>query len=180
MVLHALGPRGHSIVDMVQFRLCEVPSSSALAWISFAREMLNEVASDPQISIPAETMTVLNDLLDDWETQATLGPKLSLLVEMPADQLEHLGHVFLQVSTYSVERADQRGFDVSPPEADEFFAALSEAMIAALEYSGEESAAEFATGLRNDWPRTDRLLADGTMVPVSSRFEPAPSSDDDQ
>jgi hypothetical protein len=162
---------------MVQFRLCEVSSSSALAWISFAREMLEEVASDPQISIPGETLAVVNGHLDDWETQATLGPKLSLQVEVPADELEHLGHVFLQVSRYSVEKADRRGFDVSPPESDEFFAALSEAMIAALEYSGEESTAEFATGLRNDWPRTDRLLADGTMVPVSSRFEAAPSQD---
>ena len=95
---------------------------------------------------------------------------------MPADQLEHLGHVFLQVSRYSIDKADRRGFDVSPPEADEFFAALSEAVIAALEYSGEESTAEFATGLRNDWPRTDRLLPDGTMVPASSRFEQASSS----
>lgn len=162
---------------MVQFRLCEVRSSSALAWISFAREMLSEVAGDPQISIPAETLVVVHGHLDEWERQAYLSPNLSLQVEIPADELEHLGHVFMQVSRYSIDKADRRGFDVSPPESDEFFAALSEALIAALEYSGEESAAEFATGLRNDWPRTDRLLADGTMVPVSSRYESAVSSD---
>lgn len=139
--------------------------------------MLTEVACDPQISIPPDTLAVVEGHLDEWETQATLGPKLSLVVQMPADELEHLGHVFLKVSQYSIDKADRRGFDVSPPESDEFFAVLSEAVIAALEYSGEESAAEFATGLRNDWPRTDRLLPGGTLVPASSRFEPASSID---
>jgi len=93
------------------------------------------------------------------------------VVEMPAEELEHLGHVFLQVSQYAVDKADRRGFDVSPPESDEFFAALSEAVIAALEFSGEDSATEFATGLRSDWPRTDRLLSDGTMLPVGERSD---------
>lgn len=158
---------------MVQFRLCDVSSSSALAWISFARATLNEVACDPQLSIPADTLVAVEGHLDDWATQATLGPTLSLQIEVPADELEHLGHVFLRVSQYSVDKADRRGFDVSSPEAAEFFAVLSEAVITALEYSGEESAVEFATGLRNDWPRTDRLLPDGTMVPVSGPFEPA-------
>lgn len=160
---------------MVQLRLCEVSSTSAIAWISFARDTLKAVESDPGISIPAETLTVVEGYLSDWEAQAALGPTLSLQVEIATDELEHLGHVFMKVSQFAVDKADRRGFDVAPLESDEFFAALSEAVIDALEYSGEESAEEFATGLRNDWPRTDRLLADGTLVPVTNRFK---SSDD--
>jgi hypothetical protein len=138
---------------------------------------LEEVACGSQVSIPADTLAAVEGHLDEWATQATLGPNLSLQVEMPSDELKHLSHVFLKVSQYSIDKADRRGFDVSPPEVNEFFAVLSEAVITALEYSGEQSAAEFATGLRNDWPRTDRLLPDGTMVPVSSWFESAGSRD---
>lgn len=163
---------------MVQFRLCEVPSSSALAWISHARAVLREVASDPEMSLPADTLAVLEGHLDEWEMQANFGPKLSLQIDLPSEELEHLSHVFVQVAQYSVDQADRRGFDVSPPESDEFFAALSEAVIAALEYSGEASAAEFAVGLRNDWPRTDRLLPDGTLVPVTSGFDPSACDED--
>lgn len=150
--------------------MCEVDSTSALAWIGFARDMLDAVVGDPGISIPAETLAVVQGYLHDWEEQANLGPTMSLQADMPADELEHLGHVFMKVSRYAVDKADERGFDVSPPEADGFFAALSEAVIDALEYSGEGSATEFASGLRNDWPRTDRLLPDGTFLPVSDRF----------
>lgn len=123
--------------------------------------------------VPPETLAVIEGHLDEWEMQAGMGPNLSLQIDMPAEELEHLGHVFLKVSQYAIAQADRRGFDVSPPESGEFFAALSEAMIASLEYSGEDSAAEFAIGLRNDWPRTDRLLPDGTLVPVGARFDPA-------
>lgn len=164
---------------MVQLRLCEVSSASALAWISFARDTLKDAAGDPGISIPAETMAVVEGYLRDWEVKAQAGPALSLQVEIPTDELEHLGHVFMKVSQFAVDKADRRGFDVSPPEADEFFASLSEAVIDALEYSGEGSAEEFATGLRNDWPRTDRLLSDGTLLPVTGRLRPAADPADD-
>lgn len=157
---------------MVQFRLCEVSSSSAIAWIGFAREVLAEVKSESEVFLPPETAAAIEGHLDEWETRATLGPSLSLQVDMPADELEHLGHVFLQLSRYSIEQADRRGYDISPPESDEFFAALSEAVIGALEFSGEDSSTEFATGLRDAWPRTDRLLPDGTMMPVSGRLGP--------
>ncbi len=154
---------------MVQFRLCEVPSSSAIAWIGFARQVVAEARTAKEVFLPPETEAVIEGHLDEWETQAALGPSLSLRVDMPADELEHLGHIFLQLARYSIDQADRRGYDISPPESDEFFAALSEALIAALEFSGESSATEFATGLRDSWPRTDRLLPDGTMVPVAKR-----------
>ncbi len=155
-----------SLLSMVQFRLCDVTSSSALAWITFARETLARIGATGALVIPQETLAVLAGHLDEWETQASLGECMTLEFAMPAEQLEHLGHVFLQVSEYTIREADLRGYDISPPEADEFFAALSEAVISALEFSGDDSASEFAGTLRNDWPRTDRLMPDGTLVPV--------------
>lgn len=161
---------------MVQFKLCEVDSGSALAWIGFARAVLLEVESTGIPEVPAETMDVVRDLLEEWAKWAATDEVFSLQMEMPADQFEFLAHLLLQLSAHATDAADRRGYDVSPPEADEFFAALSEAFICALENSGEDSTVEFATGLRSVWPRTDRLMADGSFVSVASRFDPGARS----
>lgn len=155
---------------MVQFRLCEVASAGALAWIGFARKVVGEASSKGRPAVPREILEAIFGHLDEWETRAGMDDTISLQIDMPAEEFECLGHAFLQLASYATAAADARGYDISPPESDEFFAALSEAVICALEHCGEESTTEFAIGLRNNWPRTDRLMPDGTLLSVQSRF----------
>ncbi|HNG24147.1 MAG TPA: hypothetical protein PLC03_09300, partial [Microthrixaceae bacterium] len=51
----------------------------------------------------------------------------------------------------------ERGFDISPSEGDEFYNALVEAVIVALEHAEDDSGVEFGEALRSSWPRFDRL-----------------------
>lgn len=147
---------------MVLFRLGEVSSSSALAWIGYARVALRDAVTAPDgVHLSDDVVAALERLLDDWAAQAREGPSLLLSLEMPAEELEFLSHAFLLVSSYLADRADERGYDISPPEGHAFYEALSDAVIAALEFSGEQSSTEFAQVLRGSWPRTDRLDPDG-------------------
>jgi hypothetical protein len=152
---------------MLHLRVCEVPSASALAFMDYARGALREAVEGPDaIAIAPGVDRMIEDFIDEWEDQARQGPTLSLSIEISAEQLEFLSHAFLQISEWATTRADERGFDVSPPEGDEFYAALSDATIAALEFSGNDSSTEFASVLRQNWPRVDRLgSTDGSMGP---------------
>ena len=147
---------------MVYLRVCEVPSASVLAFVAFARESLAEAtAADDGVELSPSVMEMMRRYLDEWEKQARDGALVAVSSELDLAELEFLSHAFLQVSTWSTERADERGYDVSPAEADEFYAALSDAVIATLEFAGDDSATEFATVLRNHWPRVDRLHPPG-------------------
>ncbi len=157
---------------MAQFRLCRVSSQSAISWIAFARTLLGEARGDAALALPDDAIDTLEAHLDDWEQAASIDEEMSLEAEMAPEQLEYLGHIFCRLSSHAVAQADARGYDISPTEGDEFFAALSESLIVSLEQSGETSSVEFAGALRNQWPRTDRLLPDGTLLPVSGRLLP--------
>lgn len=143
---------------MVQVQLCEVPSESALAWTCYARRAVREAVADPEgVQLSRGILSMIGRFLDDWEARALKGPTLRLSVEMHTEELESLTHAFFLLSQYATAEADRRGYDISPPEGDEFYAALSDAVIATLEFSGESSATEFAGVLRDTWPRTERL-----------------------
>ncbi|MFV0318205.1 MAG: hypothetical protein ACK5O2_14745 [Microthrixaceae bacterium] len=154
---------------MVQFRLCDVSSASARTWIAYATSVLLEVRDDPHLAVDSDALDMLQAHLDQWDVLARVGDSLTVHAEIPSDELEYLGHLFCRLSNHMTKQADERGYDVSPPGGDEFFAALSEAVIVALEQSGEQSSTEFAGGLRSQWPRTDRLMPDGSLVAVSPR-----------
>lgn len=147
---------------MVYLRVCEVPSASVLAFVAFARGSLEEATTaEDGVDLSPSVVDMMRRYLDQWETQASEGALVAVSSELDLAELEFLSHAFLQMSTWSTERADERGYDVSPPETDEFYAALSDAVIATLEFAGEDSATEFATVLRNHWPRVDRLHPPG-------------------
>lgn len=136
-----------------------MPSSSALAWIGFARSAIDAAVAggDDQQTLTPEVEAQMRGLLDSWEADALEGPVLSLSFEIPLEEAEFLVHAFLRLSAHWTTAADRRGFDVSPPEGDEFYGALVDAVIAAMEVSEEQSGMEFGTTLRTIWPRFDRL-----------------------
>ena len=163
---------------MIQIRVCEVPSASVLAFVSFARWSLREATEQGGVELSPSVVEMIVRYLDEWEEQAGGGEVVAVSSELEVAELEYLSHAFLQVSTWATEQADERGYDVSPPKADEFYAALSDAVIAALEFAGESSATEFATVLRNNWPRVDRLHPQGED-PGAGSDDPAAHGPDD-
>jgi hypothetical protein len=145
-------------MTMVHFQLNEVSSASALAWIAYARDALAAVGRDPHgFALEPDAVTTITGFFDEWERQAATGPTLMLSVEISEAELEFVGHTFQQVSQRLTDEADERGYDVSPPEGDEFYRALSDAVISTLEFSDEPASAEFGEVLRSSWPRTDRV-----------------------
>ena len=140
-------------------KVAPVPSSSALIWIEFARGALTEVLADPERAggITPEVEVQMTDLLDSWEASAREGPTLLLTFDIPRDDAEFLVHAFLRLADRWTNEADQRGFDVSPQEGDDFYGALVDAVIAALEKAEDVSGTEFGETLRTIWPRIERL-----------------------
>lgn len=139
--------------------LSPVSSWSAEVWIGFARSALALAVSDlePDPLIDRAMEVRLAELLDSWEVEARRGPRLSLSFEIPDDEAEFLVHAFLRLADRWTVVADRRGFDVSPPEGDEFYSALVEGVIAAMEHAEDASGVEFGTALRTIWPRVERL-----------------------
>lgn len=136
-----------------------VPSASALAWIAFAHDAVDAAAadSDDPALIDPEVAARLHRLLEGWAQQARQADVLALSFEVPPDDTEFLAHAFLRISDRWTSAADERGFDVSPSEGDEFYNALVEAVIVALEHAEDDSGVEFGEALRSNWPRFDRL-----------------------
>lgn len=136
-----------------------MPSSSALAWIEFAHAALDDavVASDGPVLIDDDLAGWLHDLLRTWEERARQGPEVALSFEIPSEDVEFVAHAFLRISDKWTSAADERGFDVAPRAGDEFYAALVDAVIAAMEHADDVSGVEFGEALRTTWPRMDRL-----------------------
>lgn len=140
-------------------KVAPVPSSSALAWIEFARRALTEVLAEPERAgvITPEVEAQMSGLLDSWEAAAQQGPMLSLDFEIPHDEAEYLVHAFLRLADRWTAAADERGFDISPPESDDFYAALVDAVIVAMQQAEDVSGSEYGETLQTIWPRIERL-----------------------
>jgi len=140
----------------VHVQMSPVPSASATAWCGYARKALHEAVEDPQngVDLPPDVIPVLERFIDSWETQAAKEPTLSLSFDISTAEAEYLSHAFFRVATYLSERAQARGFDDAPEEGQDFYNALVEAVIDALERGEDDATAEFADYLRSFWPRS--------------------------
>jgi len=143
----------------VHVKVAPVPSSSALVWIEFARGALADALEDPERAgvLTPEVEAQMTDLLDSWEAGARQSPTLLLEFDIPRDEAEFLVHAFLRLADRWTIAADRRGFDISPQEGDEFYAALVDAVIAAMEQAEDISGTEYGETLRTIWPRVERL-----------------------
>jgi len=148
-----------STVRDVRVVVAPVASSSALVWIEFARAAIGNALdeSDGPALIDAELAGRLDGILDGWEASALEATTLALSFDVPPEEVEFLAHAFLRISDRWTVDADRRGFDISPREGDEFYTALVDAVITAMEHAEDDSGAEFGAALRNVWPRVERL-----------------------
>lgn len=158
-------PERREYRSCVRVIVAPVPSSSALVWIEFARGAIHDAVAaggEPPL-IDRDLAARLTGILDLWEASAQEGPTLALSFEIPHDEVEFLAHAFLRISDRWTADADERGFDISPREGDEFYTALVDAVIVGLEHADDVSGAEFGTALRTIWPRVERLEPAATI-----------------
>lgn len=133
-----------------------VSAASAIAWLDYADGVLDELRT----MAPGECFTTpdvveaFRAYLTSWRT-AAVGPELLWERDIPAEQVEYDVHAFQRVAEVLAARAAERG-RASPPEGDDFYLALLQGVLSALEAEGPSSAS-FAKHLAEFWPGRDPL-----------------------
>jgi hypothetical protein len=142
----------------VRVQIGPVSSSSVTSWVGYARKALDDVLSEPGgegVWLPDDTVETFRKYLTTWEDEAATGDPFRWEAEIAADEAEYLSHAFFRVASHLAARADERGYTMAPPEGDEFYQALVESFLAALDSEGNSSQ-EFSEHLRSFWPGLDR------------------------
>lgn len=131
-----------------------MPSGSVTIWIAYARTVLAQAMTGTRVgtrAIPMEVIEAFEALLGDWEDRANRDLTFIWDAELEPEQVEYLAHAFFDLATGLAEAAEKRGFPVSPPEGDEFYYCLVNALLDALEREGGAHR-DFALDLRSRWP----------------------------
>lgn len=136
-----------------------VSRSSAKAWLGYARRVvdeLGELAPDATFSSP-EVVATFTDYLDQWDVAAATSGEFVWESEIPAEHVEFHMHAFHQVATVLREREERVGARQAPEEAQEFYLALLQGVLTALEAESQASA-EFAQHLGRFWPGQEMVI----------------------
>lgn len=134
-------------------RVGPVRSASALAWVPWARRVLDGEVPDaddlPGLDEAAETE--MRALLDEWQALARRGPELTWEAELAPERVEFLVHAFHRVAEALAKAAERRGRAVAPSEGDAFYTALVSGVLVALAHE-DASTSELSDMLRSSWP----------------------------
>lgn len=133
-----------------------VASGSAVAWVRYARGVLDSPGDGEVPMVDPATVAEFRAYLDAWETHAAEGDPFVWEGEVDPERLEYLAHSFARIVEYLASLADHRGLASAPPEGDEFYQALVFSIIDTLARHGE-STHEFSEQLRDRWPGLRRV-----------------------
>jgi hypothetical protein len=133
-----------------------VSAASANAWLDYADGVLDELGAmaPGECFASPQVITVFRAYVTSWRMAAT-GPELLWERDIPAEQVEYDVHAFQRVAEVLTARAEERG-KAAPPEGEDFYVALLQGVLGALEAEGPSSAA-FAKHLSEFWPGRDPL-----------------------
>jgi hypothetical protein len=134
-------------------QLGPVASSSVTMWVAYARTVLGQTMAHPDRS-PALDEGLLEQfelLLDEWDASARASSELVWTADLDAPSVERFARSFFDLVSGLAADAEDRGYPISPPEGDEFYWALVDAMLGALTEAGGRHA-EVAEQLRGQWP----------------------------
>jgi hypothetical protein len=138
----------------VRVQIGPVASTSVTSWVGYARKTLDTVVSDPGgdgVWLPDDTIATFTAYLDRWDEEARTTDPFRWTADVPPDEAEFLSHAFFRIVTHLAAEAEERGYTMAPPESDEFYRALVESFLAALDAEGPASQ-EFSEHLRAFWP----------------------------
>lgn len=151
-----MGGIGHpncATVANVRVVVGPVDIASASAWLSYAREVVDDLAfaeSDECYAGP-EVLAVFRHYIESWEAEAAQGEKFLWEQEIPVEVLEYHVHAFKKVVEVLAAREARSGISHAPEESDVFYKALIQGIVVALAAEGPASA-EFAVQLEETWP----------------------------
>lgn len=130
--------------------------ASAVAWLDYADGVLDELSAmaPGECFTTPDVIAVFRAYVASWR-EAAVGTTMIWEREIPAEQVEYDVHAFQRVAEVLEERAAAQGA-AAPPEGEDFYLALLQGVLAALEAEGPSSAA-FAKHLSEFWPGRDPL-----------------------
>jgi hypothetical protein len=136
-----------------------VPWDCALAYIDFARGMLDELVTRHGMDTPSVAPDMAAEFertLDRWEEIARAGPVFSWFDERDVEEIEYqfVAFVRLVLEGDPIGRTSERVDDDQIELRRPFRVALVNGILTALEREGGGSAA-LAAELRADWPDDD-------------------------
>jgi len=129
-----------------------VDARSATAWLGYADRVLDELgtmAPGECFSTP-ETVAILRDFVSRWQAEVAKGRTFLWDEDLPAERIEYAMHAFQRVVDLLAQRAEVHGRS-APPEGDDFYLALLQGVLGALQSESASSAA-FADHLAEFWP----------------------------
>lgn len=133
-----------------------VSSASALAWLDYADDVLDELGAmaPGECFTTPEVLEIFRSYVDSWRA-AVAGDEMVWERDIPPEQVEYHMHAFQRVAEVLDRRAGEQG-TASPPEGEDFYAAILQGVLSALDAEGPASAA-FAEHLSEFWPGRDPL-----------------------
>lgn len=133
-----------------------VSAASALAWLDYADDVLDELGAmaPGECFATPEVIEVFRTYVGSWRASAA-GAELLWERDIPAEEVEYHMHAFQRVAEVLDQRAATEG-TAAPPEGEDFYAAILQGVLTALEAEGAASAA-FAEHLAEFWPGRDPL-----------------------
>lgn len=133
-----------------------VSVASATAWLDHADgvlEQLDSMAPGECFTSP-EVLEAFRAYLTSWRA-AAVGTELVWERDIPPEQVEYDMHAFQRVAEVLAQRAEEGG-EAAPAEGEDFYLALLQGVLAALEAESPSSAA-YAKHLSEFWPGRDPL-----------------------
>jgi hypothetical protein len=129
---------------------------SANAWLDYAEEVLGELASmaPGECFTTPEVLEVFRAYVASWR-EAAVGTEMVWERDIRPEQVEYDMHAFQRVAQLLAQRAEEHGL-AAPPEGEDFYVAVLQGVLAALDAEGPSSAA-YAEHLAEFWPGRDPL-----------------------
>jgi hypothetical protein len=133
-----------------------VSVASATAWLDYADRVVDELDSmaPGECFTAPEVLTVFRAYLTSWR-QAAVGAELLWERDISPEQVEYDMHAFQRVADVLARRSEERG-TTAPPEGEDFYLAILQGVLSALEAEGPSSAS-FAKHLSEFWPGREPL-----------------------
>lgn len=133
-----------------------VSAASALAWLDYADDVLDELGgmAPGECFATPEVIEVFRGYITSWRASA-VGPELLWERDIPAERVEYDMHAFQRVAEVLADRAERQG-TAAPEAGEDFYLALLQGVLTALEAEGPSSAA-FAQHLAEFWPGREPL-----------------------
>lgn len=137
------------MVDTVRVKIGPVPAAATIAWTENTRRVVAAVRANPEKVPFAVPVTVLEDFdsyLDEWQREARDHDPFVWEGESDTARVKSLVQYWVNIDALSDDDMARLGVEWSPPEAEPFFEALVEAVIAGL--AGESETAAYARNVK--------------------------------